>query len=195
MLGSKIDQQRDGNAERVEWTARKTTLRLGWDVYEDRYLERSVNGMTQDPWPKFQGAEYAQHVCEVRVGAATATARANPQEPLWLLALDAAKTYVVYQPNPRQVVPLALETPLGRVSTRNFPFGKLVFRKRNAGKEEGVMLEIDAQYPAQPSFVEELEVQGARGVLTAIINGQPAPCLKKDTRGTWHVLLWQEPGK
>jgi hypothetical protein len=187
MLDSQIDEQCQGNCDRVQWTAGKKTLRLGWDVYEDRYLERSVDAATQDPWPHFDGAEYVQGVCEVRRGRAVATTRSNPQKSLWLLALDASQTYVVYQPYPQQVMPLALETPLGRVSTLNFPFGKLVLRKLRAAQGETLHLEIDAEYPARAAMVAELEVQGAKGPLTAVINGRPAPWCARDQRGVWHV--------
>jgi hypothetical protein len=190
MLDSKIEERCDGNADRVQWTAGAKTLRLGWDAYEDRYLERSVDGVTQDPWPSFRCEEYAQGMCEVRCGRATATTRSNPQKALWLLALDAVRTYVVFQPYPGQVMPLALETPVGRASALNFPFGKLVLRK--PVEKEPARLEIDAEYPAHPAFAAEVEVQGVQGPLTATINGQPAAVCRKDQRGVWHVS--PEPG-
>jgi hypothetical protein len=190
MLDSKIEERSEGNADRVQWTAGAKTLRLGWDAYEDRYLERSVEGATQDPWPSFRCEEYAQGVCEVRRGRATATTRSNPQKALWLLALDAVRTYVVYQPYPGQVMPLALDTPVGRASALNFPFGKLVLRK--PAEKEPARLEIDAEYPAHPAFAAEVEVQGVQGPLTATINGQPAAVCCKDQRGVWHVS--PEPG-
>jgi hypothetical protein len=193
MLESKIDEHCVDNTDRVQWTAGQKTLRLGWDAYEDRYLERSVDGVTQDPWPKFDCSEYVQGVCEVRVGQATATTRSHPQESLWLLALDAAQTYVVYQPNPQQIMPLTLETALGRVSARNFPFGKLVFRKQHAAGNENVQLEIDAEYPTQPAFVAELEIHDVKGSLTATINGRPAPHCAKDAHGVWHVSIYADP--
>jgi hypothetical protein len=195
MLDSRIEEQCDGNFDRVQWTVGKKTLRLGWDVYEDRYLERSVDAATQDPWPHFTCAEYAQGMCEVRRGRAVATTRSNPQKSLWLLALDASQTYVVYQPYPGQVMPLALETPLGRVSTLNFPFGKLVLRKLRPADGETLRLEIDAEYPAQAATVAELEIQGAKGPVTAVINGQPALRCAKDERGVWHVSPFAEDAK
>jgi len=124
-----------------------------------------------------------------------ATTRSNPQKSLWLLALDASQTYVVYQPYPGQVMPLALETPLGRVSTLNFPFGKLVLRKLRPADGETLRLEIDAEYPAQAATVAELEIQGAKGPVTAVINGQPALRCAKDERGVWHVSPFAEDAK
>jgi hypothetical protein len=186
ILDSRVEERCEGNADRVQWTAGKQTMCLNWDVYEDRYLERSVDGATQDPWPRFSCAEYAQGLCVVRRGRAVATTSPSPKTPVWLLALDRTETYVVYQPDPGKAVPLVLDCPLGRVSAPSFPLGKLVFRRASPEKGDAVQLEIDAQYPAQPAYVTELEIRNVRGPLRATINGRPAAG-HRDDHGVWHV--------
>ena len=117
-----------------------------------------------------------------------ATTRSNPQKSLWLLALDASQTYVVYQPHPQQVMPLALETPLGRVSTLNFPFGKAVLRKLRAADGETVHLEIDAEYPPQAAMAAELEIlRAGPGHGRRQRPSPPRAVREKDERGAWHI--------
>lgn len=193
ILASQIAETCQGSADRVAWTMAGKTMRLGWDVYEDRYLERSVDGATQDPWPRFSSPEYAQGMCQVRRGDVVLATRTGPQLPLWLLALPARPAYVAYQPNPGEVIPLSLDTPLGRLSTIRFPFGKLVLSRQHLPHEsETLHLEIDAEYPQTAAFVAELEVQGARQPVTATINGRPAAVCRKDERGLWHVSPYAE---
>jgi hypothetical protein len=185
---SRLSETCTGTTQRVEWSAGRQTLRLGWDAFEEQYLERSVNNTTQDPWPRFASAEYQQALSCARLGDATVTTRSYPQTPVWLLAARASQTYVVYQPNPDRLAPLTLETPLGRVAAHNFPFGKLVFgQAKTAGGQDALHLELDAEYPAVPLVDLTLEISGAKGPLTATINGQPAPVCAKDEHGLWRV--------
>ncbi len=193
MAASKVSESCDGDEQRVEWSAGKKTLRLGWDVFEERYLERSVNGVTQDPWPRFASAEYQQALTCARLGDATVTTRSQPQTPVWLLADCVSQIYVVYQPNPDRLAPVTLETSLGRVTTGNFPFGKLVFGKsRAASGKESLRIDADAEYPATPVADMTLEITGANLPVTAIINGLPAPVCAKDDKGRWRVSPYAE---
>jgi hypothetical protein len=194
IAASTVSESCHGDQQRVEWIAGKNTLRLGWDAFAERYLERSVNGATQDPWPRFASAQYQQALCCARLDGATVTTRTYPQTPIWLLADRASQTYVVYQPNTDRLAPLTLETPLGRVAAGNFPFGKLVFGKSHtASGKDALRVEIDAEYLATPVAEMALEITGTKLPLDATINGQPAPTCTKDAQGRWRVSPYAEP--
>lgn len=186
ILASKVVERADGARQWAEWTAGKKTLRLGWDAYEERYLERSVNGETVEPWPAFSSPEYVQATCIARLADATATTQ-GLRLPVWLLAARASQTYVAYQPNPEQQTPLTLETPVGSVNTGRFPFGKVVLRKvKSPAGAESLRLEVDAEYPSAPNVAMTLEVKPSDLPLTAVVNGQAVEPQKSG--GAWRVV-------
>ncbi len=186
IIASKITESFENAVQRVEWSAGGKTLRLGWDVFEEHYLERSVDGTSQDdPWPGFSSPEYKQAQGEAQLGEVKVTTGSTM--PVWLLADRSAQTFVVYQPTPDSLAPLNLTTPLGRVAAADFPFGKIVFRAlTNSSGIHWLRLDIDADYPVKP--LVDVTVETASGTpLTATINGEPAFVSQSNEKGRWHV--------
>ena len=189
ILASKIAEECKGTVQTVVWTARDRTLKMAWDAYEERYNERSVAGATQDPWPRFACPEYKQSLGLARLEDCTAATFDLLPIPVWLLAARPSQTYVAWQPNPERVTPLTLDTPLGKVTTQNFPFGKLVLSKvAPQGGAPSLRMEIDADYPSAPNVAMALEVEPADLPLSATVNGRPVAVQKDEGGRCWRVV-------
>ena len=71
-----------------------------------------------------------------------AVATTSPGKSLWLLSCTPSQTYVLYQANCEEELPVDLTCPVGRVQAERFPFGKLVLRR----DKDTVVLEADASF-------------------------------------------------
>jgi hypothetical protein len=86
----------------------------------------------------------------------------KPDETFWLLSAAPSRTYVAYQPQPGSQLPFRLETPIARIESERFPFGKLVAHKTGDGTLE---LRLDAGFrPFMSSVHWRLEVSQALGM-------------------------------
>ena len=83
---------------------------------------------------------------------------------MWLLSCEPSRTWVAYQPNADVALPLTLECPAGRVTSKRFPLGKLVVATQPDGS---LRLDVDAESA-------ELTVTTKATKVEARINGQPA---------------------
>ncbi|MHC4243201.1 MAG: hypothetical protein ACYSU4_12410, partial [Planctomycetota bacterium] len=146
---------------------------------------RRINGK-DDPWVQYlYSPEFAVgNSGELRTHDAVLKTTSN--ETLWLLSCTPSQTYVAYQPHPHRQLPLELDSPIARIESERFPFGKLVARKN---KKEQLEIEIDASFrPFWSSVNWRVEVWKKLGThpsdiliqtdakqVTATINGETMP--------------------
>ena len=174
-----------------------------WSRRRDRYLERSINGKP-DPWARYLSAPDFVVSDSGCLKTHDATLKTGEGKSMWLLSCAASKTYVAYQPNCEEQLPLDLACPVGRLRSRRFPFGKVVLRQ---GKDE-VMVEVDGAF--QPSFsapsYEEwvrfgqhlgyletnLELTTSAAKVSASINGDTRKAHKttRDGKTVWLIKPW-----
>ena len=112
--------------------------------------------------------------------------KTTSEETLWLLFCAPSQTYVAYQPHPHRRLPLELNSPIARIESEGFPFGKLVARKT---ADEQLEIEINAGFrPFWSSVHWRAEVWKKLGThpgniliytdaeqVTAAINGDEMP--------------------
>ncbi|MHC4558549.1 MAG: hypothetical protein ACYS80_14745 [Planctomycetota bacterium] len=141
MLEGKVKESSDGFIRHIQYHRPGRRLEMKWHCYKEDYLERRINGQHHHTLRHLQCPEFAVGECELRTHDARLTTKDG--ETVWLLSAVPSQTYVAYQPNPHRQLPLALETPIARIESERFPFGKLIARK--TGKEQ-LEIEIDAGF-------------------------------------------------
>jgi hypothetical protein len=114
---------------------------MKWHCYEENYPLRRIDGRDQDVVHFLQSPEFAVGDTELRTH--DSRLKTKPGEPAWLLSAASSRTYVAYQPQPHHQVPLSLETPIARIDSEQFPFGKLVATSTDDGTVE---VTIDAAF-------------------------------------------------
>jgi hypothetical protein len=114
---------------------------MKWHCYEEKYLVRRVDGKDQPVVRHLQSPEFAVGPTELRTH--DASLKTKPGETVWLLSAAPSRTYVAYQPQPNIQLPLSLDTPIARIESERFPFGKLVASQAADGTLE---LKIDASF-------------------------------------------------
>ncbi len=67
----------------------------------------------------------------------------KPGETVWLLSAAPSRTYVAYQPHPHIDIPLTLDTPIARIDSERFTFGKLVVSRSADG---ALQVTVDAAF-------------------------------------------------
>jgi hypothetical protein len=198
MLAARVKESVEGFIRDIRYERPGLSMEMKWHCYEEKYLVRRINGR-DDPWVRHvQSPEFA-----VGSGGTLRTHDAELKtrdETLWLISCSPSRAYVAYQPHPHRQLPLDLTSPVGRVRSDRFPFGKLVLRKTSP---DDVAIEIDAAYrPFFSSAGWRAEVWQKLGTLpskvlvetdaqrvTATINGQPMPVERvvRDGHATWVI--------
>jgi hypothetical protein len=160
MLKARIRESADGFVRHVEYERPGRQLEMQWHCYEEQYSLRRVDGEDRPVVRHLRAPECAVGKGQLRThDAALAT---KPDEAIWLLSAAPSKTYVAYQPQPGAQLPLRLETPIARIESERFPFGKLVAHKTADGLLE---IRIDAGFRPFMSGVHwRLEVSQALGM-------------------------------
>jgi hypothetical protein len=191
MLKAKVQESAEGFVRHIKYKRPGRRLEMKWHCYEEKYLLRRVDGKDQSVMRHFQSPEFAVGAGELRTHNAALTTK--PDETVWLLSAASSQTYVAYQPQPGAQLPLRLETPIARIESERFPFGKLVAHKTDDGTLE---LRLDASFrPFCSSTHWRLEVSQALGMhpseilihtdapkVVANINGDEMPVVS-ETRG------------
>jgi hypothetical protein len=169
---------------------------MKWHSYEERYLLRRVDGHDHDTVHHLQSPEFAVGQSELRTHDARLKSR--PGETVWLLSAAPSRTYVAYQPQPHLQLPIALETPIAKVTAERFPFGKLAATRAPDGTLE---LNIDAGFrpfwsgahwrakiwQELGTHPSEICVIADAPKIAATINGDELPVLRKvrDGQAVW----------
>jgi hypothetical protein len=164
ILASKVTaDEADGYTRHVAYARGERRLDMCWHGYTEAYTARSINGRN-DLWPRFaQSPEFAvgDSGCLSVTGA---TLQSSPGKTAWLLACATSGTWVAYQPNPTNAVPVTLECPAGRLVCERLPFGKVAL---SLGSDGGVLVDADVE-----TFTGRFDGHIPR--LTVRINGSPA---------------------
>jgi hypothetical protein len=141
MLKAKVKESSDGFIRHIQYQRPGRQLEMKWHCYEEDYLVRRIDGQHHHTLRHLQCPEFAVGERELRTHDASVITKAG--EKVWLLSAALSRTYVAYQPNPHRQLPLALETPIARIESERFPFGKLIARK---SEDEQLEIEIDAGF-------------------------------------------------
>jgi hypothetical protein len=150
-----------------------------------------------------QSPESAVGTTELRTH--DASLKTKPGETVWLLSAAPSRTYVAYQPQPHLHLPLTLETPIAKVTSERFPFGKLVAGQAADGT---VALNIDASFrPFWSSAYWRAKIWQELGThpseilihtdaprVTAAINGDELP-VQRELRGGQTVWVLDPYGR
>jgi hypothetical protein len=137
LLKAKVRETTDGFVRHIEYERPGRQLEMKWHCYEEQYLVRRVEGKDQPVLRYLHSPEFAVGAGELDTHDVSLKTR--PDETVWLLSASPSRTYVAYQPNP----PLYLDTPIARIESERFPFGKLAVHETGAGVLE---LQIDASF-------------------------------------------------
>jgi len=100
-------------------------IACGWDAFRYRMKDNI----------------YRSNIGELRTH--DATLKTTSDETLWLLSCAPSQTYIAYQPHPHRQLPLELDSPIARIESKRFPFGKLVATKT---RDTQLKIEIDAGF-------------------------------------------------
>ena len=141
MLQATVTESSVGFIRHLRYQRPGRQLEMKWHCYEENYPLRKVDGHDHEAVHFLQSPEFAVGDTELRTH--DAHLKTKPGEPAWLLSAASSRTYVAYQPQPHRQVPLALETPIARIDSEQFPFGKLVATATDDGTVE---LTIDAAF-------------------------------------------------
>jgi hypothetical protein len=141
MLEAEVKESADGFIRHIQYQRPGRRLEMKWHCYEEEYLVRRVNGRDLEPLHYLQSPEFAVGQSALKTHDASLTSQ--PGETIWLLSATPSKTYVAYQPNPHRQIPLMLDTPIARIESERFPFGKLVASRTG---DDTLELHIDAGF-------------------------------------------------
>ena len=197
MLEAKVKESSDGFIRHIQYQRPGRQLEMKWHCYEEDYLVRRIDGQHHKTLHYLQCPEFAVGEHEPRTHDAHLTTKTG--ETVWLLSAAPSQTYVAYQPNPHRQLPLALETPIARIESERFPFGKLIARKTS---DKQLEIEIDAGFrPFWSSVHWRAEVWKKLGThpsdiliytnanhVTATINGDEMP-VKSEIRNERKVWV------
>ncbi|HVJ45497.1 MAG TPA: hypothetical protein VM511_03860, partial [Luteolibacter sp.] len=189
ILASKVAKDSSSGFQRqIAYEREGRKLEMDWNCYSEAFSKRLVDGK-DDPWPDLLASP------DFAVGTgATKTADASIStltgKSVWLLSAAPVKTWVGYQPNAEETLPLVLKTPVAELKADAFPFGKLIVRQTDDGK---LSCEIDASYRPFFHHPERAAIYQARGTLPSVIristgapevsatlNGRPCPVTKEN---------------
>jgi hypothetical protein len=141
LLKAKVKEETDGFVRHVRYQRPGRSLELKWHCYEEKYLARRADGKDQTTPRYLQSPEFAVGKSELRTHDARLTTR--PGETVWLLSAAPSRTYVAYQPQPGLQLPFKMDTPIARIETERFPFGKLAATQT---PDDTLELRIDASF-------------------------------------------------
>jgi len=200
MLKAKVKESADGFIRHIQYQRSGRGLEMKWHCYEENYLMRRVDGQDHHTVHFLQSPEFAVGESELRTH--DARLKTQPGETVWLLSAAPSRTYVAYQPHPHIQLPLALETPIARIESERFPFGKLVASQAADGAVE---LKMDAGFRPFWSSVHwrariwqelgthpsDILIQTDAPKVTAMINGDELPVVRERRDG--HVVWMLDP--
>jgi len=141
MLQAAVTESSAGFIRHIRYQRPGRELEMKWHCYEENYPLRRVDGRDHEAVHFLQSPEFAVGDTELRTH--DAHLKTKPGEPAWLLSAASSRTYVAYQSQPHHQVPLSLETPIARIGSEQFPFGKLV---ATATEDGTVEVTIDAAF-------------------------------------------------
>lgn len=173
VLGGKVAVDAvDGFERHVAYERDDRKLEMKWHCYSEEYASRQTGGR-EDPWPRFLQSPGFAVGDGGSLGVKAATLRSTAGKTLWLLACEPSKTWVAYQPNVDEQLPLSFECPAGRLTCERFPFGKVAVTQTPEG---GVLVDVDAS-PAPIRFETKARTVQAR------INGSDCKVAAEDQDG------------
>ncbi|UCH35909.1 MAG: hypothetical protein JSV65_06030 [Armatimonadota bacterium] len=192
MLKAKVRENADGFVRHIRYGRPGRSLEMKWHCYEERYLLRRANGKDQTTPRHLQSPEMAVGASELHTHDACLKTKSG--ETVWLLSAAPSRTYVAYQPQPALQLPLELDTPIARVETERFPFGKLAVTQTPDGTLE---LRIDAGFRPFWSSVHwrvkvwqdlgthpsEIRIHTEAPKVAATINNDEMPVVREDDKG------------
>ncbi|MBN2129356.1 MAG: hypothetical protein JW741_07655 [Sedimentisphaerales bacterium] len=196
MLKAKVKESADGFIRHIQYRRPGRQLEMKWHCYKEDYLLRRIDGRNHSTVRHLQSPEFA--VGESGLRTHDARLKTKTGETVWLLSAASSRTYVAYQPHPHGQLPLLLHTPIARIESDRFPFGKLVTRLT----DDGILaLEIDASFRPFWSSVHwranvwqdlgthpsDILVHTDAPKVTAVINGDEMPvvCERRDGQVVW----------
>jgi len=196
MLKAKLTESAGGFIRHIQYQRPGRQLEMKWHCYEEDYLIRRIDGRDHHTLRHLQSPEFAVGKGDLRTHDAQLRTRA--EETVWLLSAAPSRSYVAYQPNPHRQLPLTLETPIARIASERFPFGKLAARRT---AQDSLELEIDAGFrPFWSSVHWRAQIWQGLGThpsdilihteaknVTARINGDEMPVLRvpDSDQGNW----------
>jgi hypothetical protein len=130
-------------------------LEMGWHCYTEEYATRKIGGR-DDPWPQFLDSPEFSVSDRGRLHVKDATLETAPGKTTWLLAAPRSRTWVAYQTNVGQELPLTLDCPAGRLTCKRFPFGKAALTR---GMDGSVSVDLDVSYPAAADAANAKEME------------------------------------
>lgn len=175
LAGKVTADEADGYTRHVAYERGDRQLEMRWHGYTENYPLRRIGGR-DDAWPTYaQSPEFAVSDCG-RLAVTGATLATPAGKTLWLLACAPSRTWVAYQPNAGEELPLVLDCPAGRLTSEKCPFGKLALSQAADGS---VQLEADAT----PTLLR-LETKAV--AVRARFNGTEGEAVC-DTAGVWTI--------
>lgn len=198
LLASKVKETADGFIRHIRYERPGRTMELKWHCYNETYLVRKVNGTTQEDTKYLKSPEFAAGKGTLKTH--DAQLQSDADKTMWLLSAESSQTYVAYQPNPHEQLPIHLKTPIAAIKTERFPFGKLVLKK--AG-DHSLHLELDAGFRPFWSNVRwraqvwqelgthpsDIWIESDAREVTASINGDEMPVVQAERDGKTLWLL------
>jgi hypothetical protein len=144
ILSGKVEtDSAKGTERRVAYSGPRAKLKVAWDAVRENYPIREVNGKNLD-WVRFlQAPEFAVHQTG-RLQVHDASLETREGQTAWLLSDAKSQTWVAYQPNPEEELPMNLKTPVATVTTSRFPLGKIVVNKL---EDDVLRIDVDASFP------------------------------------------------
>ena len=189
ILAGKVTDEADGFTRHVAYERGDRNLDMRWHGYSEEYASRKINGH-DDAWVRFlQSPEFAVNDTG-ELAVKDARLQSSPGKTMWLLGCVPSQTWVVYQPNAAEELPVDLQTPIVHFAAASFPYGKIVL-KQNA--DRSLLVDIDAGY--QPFFGSGKRLERAQReswVPSEIVLDTPAPKVTAQINGISYVPRREE---
>ena len=196
MLQAQVEEVVDGFIRHIQYQRPGRQLEMKWHCYEENYLLRRIDGQDHHTVRHLQSPEFAVGESDLRTH--DARLKTKPGETVWLLSATPSRTYVAYQPNPQVQHPIELSTPIARIVSERFPFGKLVVSLTN---DVALALKIDASFRPFWSSARwraniwqnlgthpsKIIIQTDAPKVNAMINGDEMPVVRemREGRNVW----------
>jgi hypothetical protein len=132
----------DGFTRRIAYQREGRSLEMQWHSYTEEYQQRKVDGSEQT-WARFLDSPEFSVSDTGHLAVHDASLNTGAGKTLWLLSAAPSKTWVAYQANAEQELPIEFSSPAGRLTASRFPLGKIVIRRPAT---DSVKLDIDASY-------------------------------------------------
>ncbi len=189
ILAGKVTDEADGFTRHVAYQRGDRSLDMRWHSYTEEYASRKISGH-DDAWVRFlQSPEFAVSDSG-KLAVKDATLQTTPGKTMWLLACAPSQTWVAYQPNAEQELPVDLTTPAGHLTAARFPFGKLVL-KENA--DHSLLVDIDASYqPFSGSNTRLERAQRTGWVPSEIVLDSTAPKVTAQINGIHYTMRHED---